>query len=418
METTASPQDPTGRVVIVGGGHPGAAAAAALRQRAWTGPITLVCAEGHAPYQRPPLSKAYLNGELDAERLALRPDAFWDAQGVDLLLKAPVAALDRDAKRVRLKSGGALSYDVCVLATGATPKRFKGLAPKKDRIVELRTRAHADALDRVLTRSKSVIVIGGGYIGLEAAASAVKRGLKVTVLEGAPRLLSRVAGPTVAGFFADVHRANGVSVRTAALCRSAKANATRDGVTVTLADGETLTADAALVGVGVRAADDLANASGLPCADGVLTDMAGRTTDPAVFALGAVARMAPPLYDRPGRLEAVQNANDMAKALAAALTGAAAPAVAAPWNWSDQYDVKLQTAGLVQGGEEEVVRGDPACGAFAVFYLSDGVLTACDGVNDPASFLAARKLIAQRAQIAPALLCDTSQALTAAARAA
>lgn len=392
--------------LIVGGGQAGAQCAASLRQNGYDGPITLAGEEPVAPYQRPPLSKAYLLGTLEADRLEAKPAAFYDEAKITLALNARATAIDRSAREVWFHGGARRRYGALVLATGASARRLAVPGADLEGVMTLRTRADADALRARLEAARQVVVIGGGYIGLETAAAARAADRPVTVVEAAPRLLARVAGPEIAAFYRQVHETHGVAVRLEGAAEAFLGDGAVTGVA--LADGTRLEGDLVIVGVGARANDDLARAAGLACEDGIMTDAHGRTEDPHIFAIGDCARAMSPLYQRPIRFEAVQNALDGAKAVAAVLTGATPPTAPVPWNWSDQYDLKLQTAGVRFEDGESVVRGDPDAGAFAVFTLHDGRVTACDAVNDPASFVAARQLIARRQMVAPERLRDTS----------
>ena len=397
-----------GRVVIVGAGHAGGSAAAFLRQFGWTGPIVLRGDEPLPPYQRPPLSKAWLKGEANAEDLELRPLSFYDEETIALRLETQVEAIDRWNGEVVLKGGERVGYDVLVLATGARPRKLPLAGADLAGVLELRTAADASALKHALGPGKRLAVIGGGYIGLEAAASARALGADAIVVEREPRLLARVACAALSEFFLSYHRGKGVSF---ALCAQATRIEGRDGkvAAIHFANGGPIACDAVLVGVGVMPNDELARAAGLDCQDGILVDLEARTSDPAIYAIGDCTRRPLPIYRTVGRLESVPNALEQAKQAAAAICGHPAPPGEAPWFWSDQYDLKLQIAGLPLGAEETVIRGEPRFGHFAVFHLSADHRVQCvEAVNSPAEFMAGRQLIMSRKPVALDRLRDIS----------
>jgi 3-phenylpropionate/trans-cinnamate dioxygenase ferredoxin reductase subunit len=394
-------------VLILGAGQAAAQAAHSLRQAGYEGPVAVLGDELFAPYQRPPLSKAYLLGEMSATHLELKPADFWSTMRVRLDLGARATGIDRAARRVRLADGSTASYETLILALGARARTLPLPGAKLDGVVTLRTLADADVLQRRLKSASRVVVVGGGFIGLEIAAAARKFGAAAAVLEAAPRLMARTGGRTLSDFYAREHCAHGVDIR---LSTPPKAFEGEGRVrSILLADGSRLKADLAVVGVGALPNVEIAQAAGLEVADGIVTDAAGRTSDPAIFAIGDCASAMSPLYGRRMRLESVQNAIDGAKAAAAAITGTAPPHLAAPWNWSDQYDLKLQIAGVSTGFDREVVRGDPASRAFAVFYFAGSKLLGCDAVNAPAEFVVARQLIAKGDTLDPAALIDASR---------
>lgn len=391
--------DPQGRVVIVGAGHAGGTAAALLRQYGYAGPITLLGDEPIAPYQRPPLSKAWLKGEADADSLALKPVSFYAEHDIDLRMGVRVAAIDRQARAVRLADGETVPYDALILATGARARRLTLPGAELNGVLELRTAADAETLKTAIGPGKTVAIIGGGYIGLEAAASARALGAEAVVVEVLPRVLARVASEPLSDFFQAYHRARGVRFELGVGVAGFKGEAGR--ITgVELSDGRTIACDMALVGVGALPNEELASAAGLDCANGVVVDLEARTSDPAIFAIGDVTNRPMPLYDRRHRLESVPNALEQAKQAACAITGRPAPAPEVPWFWSDQYDVKLQIAGVPFECDETVLRGDPAAGRFAVFHLKGGAVHAVEAVNAPPEFMMGKQLIAQRRAVA------------------
>lgn len=400
------------RVVIVGAGHAGGSVAAFLRQFGHQGEIVLIGEEPLAPYQRPPLSKAWLKGEADGEALQLRPDTFYAEHGVDLRLATRVRSIDRAQRVVELGNGGSVPYDVLVLATGSTARKLPIPGADHPDVLELRTAADADRLKARLADGARLIVVGAGYVGLEVAASARALGCEVVVVERESRVLARVASEPLSAFFERLHRTQGVTVMTGAAVVAIEA----DGRHVRLADGRLLEGDAVLVGVGAGACDQLAASAGLRCEDGVSVDGEARSSDPAVFAVGDCTRRPLPLYGSSARLESVPNALEQAKQAAAAIAGATPPAPEVPWFWSDQYDIKLQIAGLPLDADRQVVRGDPASGSFAVFHLKGGIVRAVEAVNAAAEFMGGRQLIARRQAVDPDRLSDPSVPMKALAR--
>ena len=394
------------RVVIIGAGQAGGQAAYSLRLGGYAGAITIIGDEPQPPYQRPPLSKAYLKGELDADRLFLKPVEYYPEHGVDLLTGVPATRVDLDARTVELSSGVAVGWDKLVIATGSRPRRLSVEGADLAGILELRTLADVDRLKAVAHPDARLVVVGAGYIGLEAAAVASQLGLKVTVLEAMPQVLSRVAGPEIGQFYNRIHRSAGVDVRTGARLVGFEGAGNVTGVK--LEDGEVIPADAVLVGVGVLPNMELAAEAGLVCGNGIVVDEQMRTSDPNVYAIGDVAWRPLVHYGREGRLESVHNAIEGGKIVAASILGAAMPSLEVPWFWSDQYDLKLQTAGLWTGADERIMRGDPQSRSFAVFYLKEGRVIAVDAVNAAPEYLVGKKLVAAQATVAPGELADKS----------
>jgi 3-phenylpropionate/trans-cinnamate dioxygenase ferredoxin reductase subunit len=401
-----------GRVVIVGAGHAAGQCAALLRQYGWEGPITLLGEEPHLPYQRPPLSKAWLKGEADAESLLLRPAEFYAENDIAVRTGARVEAIDLETKTVRLRGGEILGWDRLVLATGARPRELPLPGARLKGVLALRDATDAEALKAALKPGARAVVIGGGYVGLEAAASARALGAKVTVVEREPRLLARVACKALSDFFQDKHEANGVDFVLGAGVEALEGEGAVHCVRLT--DGREIACDIVLVGIGAVPNVELATAAGLDCDDGVVVDLAGRTSDPCVSAIGDCTRRPLPLYERMARLESVPNALEQAKQVACDLTGRPPPNPEVPWFWSDQYEVKLQIAGLPYDAALTLVRGEPAKGSFAVFHLTeDHLVQAVEAVNAPAEFMGGRLLIASRKPVAPALLGDMSVSMKA-----
>ena len=394
------------RTVILGAGHAGGSAAAFLRQYGYEGEIVLIGDEALPPYQRPPLSKAWLKGEADAESLSLRPLEFYAEAGIDLRLSTTAANLDRQNKRVQLSNGETLSYDHLILATGSKPRPFPIEGGDHPDLLMLRTTVDAERLKAALQPEAHLILIGAGYVGLEAAASAIALGAKATVIEREARVLARVASEPLSRYFTRLHQDKGV-----ALITKAEVLKIKDGKTVHLSDGQVLTGDAVLVGIGALAADDLAREAGLSCGNGIVVDHEARTNDPAIFAIGYCAHRPLPHSSSQGRLESVPSALEMAKQAAAAITGHKAPVVEVPWFWSDQYDTKLQIAGLSAGADQVLVRGDENSSSFAVFHLKGDKIVSVEAVNSPADFMGGKLLIAKKTPVDVTKLSDPSHSI-------
>lgn len=385
--------DASTRVVIAGAGHAGGSAAAMLRQLGFEGSIVLLGEEPIPPYERPPLSKAWLKGEASAESLALRPAEFYATQKIDLRVSTSVTGIDRAAKTVSLGSGGTVPYDFLILALGARARRLPIPGIELGGVLELRTAADADRLKVALGPGKRLAVVGGGYIGLEAAASARGLGAAVTIIERENRVLARVACQQLSDFFDGYHRAQGVAIE---LSAGVAALEGYDGqvTDVRLTDGRLIPCDAALIGVGAVSNDEIAQAAGLACDGGIVVDLSARTDDPAIFAIGDCTKRPLPLYGRAMRLESVPNALEQAKQAAAAIYGRPSPPSEVPWFWSDQYDLRLQIAGIPFDTTEIVVRGDVAAGKFALFHLAeDGLVRAVEAVNASTEFMGGRRII-------------------------
>ena len=397
--------DPKAKVVIVGAGHAGGSAAAFLRQYGHEGPIVLIGEEPLLPYQRPPLSKAWLKGEADADSLALKPQEWYAEANVALRLQGVATSLNRGARTVTLASGEVISYDFLILATGARARELPIPGADLSGVLALRTAADAEALKAALGPGKRLAVVGGGYVGLEAAASARALGAEATVIERESRVLARVACETLSTFFQDYHGARGVKFE---LNANVEAFEGQDGrVTgVRLKGGEVVACDAALVGVGAHPNVELAQDAGLECTGGIVVDLEARTSDPHVFAIGDVAHRPLPIYERQFRLESVPNALEQAKQAAAAIVGRAGPPPELPWFWSDQYDLKLQIAGLPFDADSTIVRGDVAAAKFAVFHLKGDLVQAVEAVNAPPEFMAGKQLIAKRTPVSKTKLAD------------
>ncbi|MBF6215710.1 FAD-dependent oxidoreductase [Nocardia puris] len=390
------------RALIVGAGHAGVQLAASLRQEGWTGEIVLIGEESALPYQRPPLSKAYLAGKSTLDELAIRSAEFYSKQGIQLL-DATVEAIDRSAGHLALSAGDTLPYDKLALCTGASPRRLSIPGADLVGVYYLRTAADVEMIREATSPGCRAVIVGGGYIGLETAASLRALGLEVTVLEAAERVLERVTAPEVSAFFERIHREEGVNIRTGALVEALSGDGrVRE---VFLSGGESIPADLVIVGIGVEPNTELAAAAGLVVDNGVVIDDQARTSDPDIVAAGDCASHDMARYGRRIRLESVPSAGEQAKVAAATFCGKPKMIAALPWFWSDQYDLKLQIAGLNTGYDEVVCSGDPIRDrAFACFYLRAGELIAADCVNRPRDFVFSKRVIAQRLPVGRAEL--------------
>ena len=393
----------TAHIVIIGAGQAGVQAAEALRTGGFAGAITLLGDEPHGPYHRPPLSKAWLAGDIGAEQLVMRAPEALARKNIALRTGVTVSAIDRAARQVKLADGSTLPYSGLVLATGSTPRSLPLPGGNAQGVLALRSRDDASAITArmamCIEQQLPVVVIGGGFIGLEVAATARKKGLSVTVLEAAPRLLGRVLAPLLSDWYAELHRSHGVNLVLGAQITALETD--RQGAVsgVRMADGSVVPADLVVVGIGVSANDQLARDAGLECERGIVVDACGRTSDPLILAAGdCTARRLPD--GSLLRLESVQNATEQGKSVAAALLGQERPFTATPWFWSDQYDKKLQMAGLSGGADQWAVRGDMSqagiagiAGSFSVYHFKGNKLLAVDSVNASRDHLQARKLL-------------------------
>jgi len=392
-----------GKVVIVGAGQAASSTAGFLRQFGHEGPIVIIGDEALAPYQRPPLSKAWLKGEIEADELLLRADDFYALDNIDLQTGVRALELDLAGRRV-VTDAGAETYDQLVLATGARARTLPMPGSDLAGVHTLRTAADALAIKAELAPGRRLAVIGAGYVGLEVAASARALGTEVVVIEREPRVLARVAAPPLSAFFETYHREHGVAFELGAHIAGLEGASRVHGVR--LADGRLLVADVVLVGVGAIPNTELAEAAGIACANGIVVDLEARTSAPHVFAAGDCTFRPLPLYHRTFRLESVPNAIEQGRQAAAAITGRPAPAAECPWFWSDQYDLKLQIAGIAFDADQLVTRGEPASARFAVFHLKDGQILAVEAVNAAAEFMGGRMLILSGKTVDPARLAD------------
>jgi 3-phenylpropionate/trans-cinnamate dioxygenase ferredoxin reductase subunit len=389
------------RVVVIGAGQAGSSLVTKLRALGHDGPVTLIGAERVVPYQRPPLSKAYLMGEIGVDRLILRAEEFYVEQDITLRLGVPVTWIDRASQEVRV-NGEHLPYDALVLATGSVPRRLPAaIGGDLPGVYTLRDIVDVDAMRGAFRPGARVVIVGGGYIGLEAAAVARKLGLEVTVVEMAPRILQRVAAPETSDWFRALHRAHGVTLLEGT--GLARLLGTDHVTGAELADGRVLPCDFVIVGVGIAPATGLAEAAGLALDNGIAVDAFGRSSDPAVWAAGDCASF--PHAGGRLRLESVGNAIDMAEAVAANILGAAEPYVAKPWFWSDQYDAKLQIAGL-NTGYTHVVTRKTSEDQIAFWYFRGGTLLAVDAMNDARAYMVGKRLIEAGRSPDPVVLAD------------
>ena len=402
-------------VLIIGAGQAAAQTAASLRQGGFEGGITIVGDEPSLPYQRPPLSKAYLKGDLEQERLYFKNTDWYAAQNVEVLTQTTVTSIDVKANTAETNTGKTLSFDYLVFATGSRNRQLPMKGADLDNVFGLRDLADVDALRPHVGKDKTLVIIGAGYIGLETAAVAKTLGTDVTVLELADRVLARVTSPMISTFYEALHQRHGVTIKTA--CYTSSING-KDGKveSVTLSSGEILPCDALLIGIGIVPNIEIAKTAGITCEDGILVDETGRTNLPHVYAAGDCAKRNILPYNRSGRLESVHNAIEQGKQVASAILGKPTPKLDCPWFWSDQYDVKLQIAGLSIGYDDSVIRGCIEDKKFAVFYFKDDVLIAADAVNSAPEFMTAKRLIMAKAKIPPSWLADTERPLKSIAR--
>lgn len=397
-------------VLIVGGGHGGAQVAVSLRQGGYTGSIAIVSDEAEYPYERPPLSKEFFSGEKSAERIRIRPEGFWQERNIALLLSERVVSLYPAERQVKTASGLLLSYGKLVWATGGRARRIEMPTPLQSNVLTVRTLADAERLKLLSVGASHVVVIGGGYIGLEAAAVLSKAGKRVTLVEALDRVLARVAGPELSRFVEAKHRSHGVEVRLATAI--AGFNGSQSVETITLADGTTIDCDLVVVGIGIVPEIEPLKEAGAACGNGVEVDEFCRTSLSAVFAIGDCAAHRNTYAECSRiRLESVQNAVDMAKTVADQILGMKSLYNCVPWFWSNQYDLRIQTVGLSIGYDQTVVRGEMQLGAFSVVYLKAGRVIALDCVNAVKDYVQGKALVIAGARLSAERLADTGTAL-------
>lgn len=377
-------------IVVIGAGQAGATLVEKLRANGYEGQITLIGEEPHLPYQRPPLSKKYLLGEMEQERLHLRPESFYDENRIDRILGQAVTGIDRKAKTVTLSDGSTLTYDKLALTTGSVPRLLPAkLGGNLKKVFAVRKLADVDAMAPSFADGGHVLIIGGGYIGLEAAAVAATKGLQVTLVEMADRILQRVAAPQTSDYFRKLHKGNGVAILEGVGLDHLTGDTTVNGAV--LSDGSRLSVDFVIVGIGIMPATALAEQSGLKIDNGIAVNESGQTSDPDIYAAGDCCSF--PYRGKRIRLESVPNAIDQASTVAEAMMGKPVEYIAKPWFWSDQYDVKLQIAGLNAGYDKTVVRIGERPGSQSVWYFLGMELLAVDAMNDPRAYMTGKRWI-------------------------
>jgi 3-phenylpropionate/trans-cinnamate dioxygenase ferredoxin reductase subunit len=393
-------------IAIVGAGQAAGQAAQSLRQRGFTGHIVMVGDETFVPYQRPPLSKKFLAGEMELERLFVKPAHFYSDHDIQLLLATRVAAIQTDTRSLQLDNGKTLAYDKLLLATGSRVRKLSIPGSDLAGIHYLRNISDVQAIQQKFRAGARLVIVGAGYIGLEVAAVAVTHGIDVTVLETESRAMNRVVAPEVSAFFQTLHKEAGVKIQ---FGRMVKAFGGTGSVTeVICADGSVVPADLCIVGIGIIPNTELADAAGITCDNGIVVDEFAATNVPGICAAGDCTRHPNKLLGVNLRLESVHNALEQAKTAAATLCGEQLPYAQVPWFWSDQYDVKLQIVGINTGYDELVVRGSPADRSFAAFYLKNRQLLAIDAINSAREFMLGKKLIPAKVHFDPAELADPS----------
>jgi 3-phenylpropionate/trans-cinnamate dioxygenase ferredoxin reductase subunit len=395
----------TERIVIAGAGHAAGQLVASLKQQKFAGKIVLIGDEPHLPYQRPPLSKKFLAGELATERLFVKPPSFYDDPQIELRLDTRITKLDRNSKLLSTENGDDIAYDKLILALGSRVRRLSIDGADLDGVHYLRNIADVDRIRDELQRKKHAVIVGAGYIGLEVAAVTRQLGLEVTVVELADRVMSRVVSPEISDFYQIEHTNHGVKLRLSTGITAFRGDKCIEAVETE--DGELIPAEFVIVGVGVLPNTELAVDAGLNVEDGILVNDQCQTNDPSIYAVGDCTRHPNGIYDRQLRLESVHNALEQAKTAVSNICGNEARYSEVPWFWSDQYDLKLQIAGLSTGYDDVVIRGNPADRSFACLYLKDSVLIATDAVNSPKEFVQSKALIASHAELDRDQLTDT-----------
>ncbi len=399
------------KVIIVGAGQAAYSTASSLRQWGYDGQLVILGDESALPYQRPPLSKAYLLGDFPRERLFFRPEGWYEENNIDLMLSAHAEQIDLNERSVTTTGGNRVSFERLVLATGARACELPNLSSEDyTNVYLLRSLADVDAIRDGMADDGHVLIVGGGYIGLEAAASMRTLGLEVTVVERAPRLLERVTVAPVSDFYERLHRSQGVDIKTSSEVTDWRTDGDRVEGAV-LADGTELPVTAVLVGIGIKPNVELAEAAGIDVDDGILVDEDARSSEPTVFAVGDCANRPLVHYGRRGRLESVHNALEQGKLAAAAMLRKPRPPEEVPWFWSDQFGIKLQIAGLAGPEDSIVMRGDPESNGFTVLTLQEARLTSANAIGAPRDFIAAKQLIAGRTELDSDVLADPSVAL-------
>jgi len=394
----------TEKVVIAGAGHAAGQLVASLKQQKFAGQIVLVGDEPYLPYQRPPLSKKFLSGDMPAERLYLKPASFYDDPQIELRLETLISEIDRDGKTLKTDSGD-IAYDALILALGSRVRHLPVEGADLDGVHYLRRIADVDGIHAELQHKKNAVIVGAGYIGLEVAAVIRQLGLEVTVVEMADRVMSRVVSPEISDFYQIEHTTQGVKLRLSTGIAAFRGDGRVSAVET--ADGELIPADFVVVGIGIIPNVELASDAGLTVEDGIVVNDQCQTSDPSIYAVGDCTSHPNSIYDRQLRLESVHNALEQAKTAVNNICGKETHYSQVPWFWSDQYDLKLQIAGLSMGYDDIVIRGNPADRSFACLYLKDGILIATDAVNSPKEFVQSKALIAARTVVDREKLADT-----------
>ena len=390
-------------MVIIGCGQAGGQAAASLRQEKYEGPITMIGQEPYIPYQRPPLSKQYLSGEQEKEKLNLRQESFYSEKEINLMLETSVLSLDPHKKELQLIKGETVTYDKLLIATGGRPRKLEVDGHTLKGIHYLRNIDDVDAIKTQMSISQNLVIVGGGYIGLEVASVAIKRGLTVSVLEMESRILERVTTKEMSAFYHQLHTDEGVNILTSTQAKAFKGSETVESVVC--GDNE-IPADLVIVGIGILPNTEMAEAAGLKTNNGLVVDEHCRTSNEHIFAAGDCTNHPNPILNRRLRLESVPNAMEQGRVAASNMLGGAKSYASMPWFWSDQYEHKLQMVGFSKDSDQSIIRGDMASKSFTVFYLKDDSIIAADSVNNPKEFMASKQLVGKKASIEA--LADTS----------
>ena len=390
-------------MVIIGCGQAGGQAAASLRQEKYEGPITMIGQEPYIPYQRPPLSKQYLSGEQEKEKLSLRQESFYSEKEINLMLETSVLSLDPQKKELQLEKGETVTYDKLLIATGGRPRKLEVDGHTLKGIHYLRNIDDVDAIKTQMSTSQNLVIVGGGYIGLEVASVAIKKGLTVSVLEMESRILERVTTEEMSAFYHQLHTDEGVNILTSTQAKAFKGSETVESV---VCGDHEIPADLVIVGIGILPNTEMAEAAGLETNNGLVVDEHCRTSNEHIFAAGDCTNHPNPILNRRLRLESVPNAMEQGRVAASNMLGGSKSYASMPWFWSDQYEHKLQMVGFSKDSDQSVVRGDMESKSFTVFYLKDDSIIAADSVNNPKEFMASKQLVGKKASIEA--LADTS----------
>ena len=383
-------------MVIIGCGQAGGQAAASLRQEKYEGPITMIGQEPYIPYQRPPLSKQYLSGEQEKEKLSLRQESFYSEKEINLKLETSVLSLDPHKKELQLENDETVTYDKLLVATGGRPRKLEVDGHTLKGIHYLRNIDDVDAIKTQMNTSQNLVIVGGGYIGLEVASVAIKRGLTVSVLEMESRILERVTTEEMSAFYHQLHTDEGVNILTSTQAKAFKGSETVESV---VCGDHEIPADLVIIGIGILPNIEMAEAAGLETNNGLVVDEHCRTSNEHIFAAGDCTNHPNPILNRRLRLESVPNAMEQGRVAASNMLGGSKSYASMPWFWSDQYEHKLQMVGFSKDSDQSVVRGDMESKSFTVFYLKDGSIIAADSVNNPKEFMASKQLVGKKASI-------------------